>query len=476
MNKKIILVLVCLVIAVFALGGCVETLKQEAISGNYENKEISSNGGLAVEYGDYLYFVNGFASEEDENTFGKVTKGAISRVELDENRAPKKDTFTVVVPKKVYSTEKNYGGLYIYNDYIYYSTTSITKDSEGNPKTSEMVIMRTKVDGTDSQKIAEFSSHSVPYQVRNNSLVYIEDQKVYRIDLTNKKFTAKLVEEGLDTAYFFTKTSKESNVMDNYVIYSKTDEDTTKKTFTAVSIDGNKKVDIISSDMIGTGALFTPKILDIKYLDDKLTVFYDITDNRTNAPLSGIYSYTYSENLDFKFENMVRYTNNSSSTAGFEYTKFFYIGGKVVALGTEKDASDESVSKMDVYNTNGEREYKAVSFKSSIAVYDIYLDKTENAYYMYYTASEQLNKIKLFDIVEGVLTKAEGNAVVCYSGQFSSEWIPAEIINGKLYFFSSNVSNNIYYLNLDEIEERNPESRKASALGKIIDRDRIAAF
>lgn len=339
-----------------------------------------------------------------------------------------------------------------------------------------MVIMRTKVDGTDSQKIAEFSNHSVTYKVKNNSLVYIENQKIYRIDLTNKKFEKKLIDEEVDSAFFFTQTTKESNAMDNYIIYSKTDSSTSKKVFTAASIDGNKKVDIISSDMIGSAALFTPKIIDIKYFEDKLTIFYDITDNRTNSPLAGIYSYTYSESLEFQISDLIRYTSNSSSTAGFEYTRFFYVGGKVVALGSAKDASDATVAKMDVYSREGVFEYNAVVFKSAIEVYDIFLDETENAYYVYYTASDQLKKIKLFDVVDGNITKAEGNAVVCYAGKFSTEWVPAEIIEGKLYFFSGDVSNNIYYLNLDDVEERNPESRKATALGQIIDRDRIAAF
>lgn len=107
MNKKFIIVLICLVVAAIMLGGCVETFKQEPISGNYDNKTVSSNGGLAVVYGDYLYFINGYASADDENTFGKVIKGAISRVELDVNKVPKEDTFQIVVPKKAYSIEKS---------------------------------------------------------------------------------------------------------------------------------------------------------------------------------------------------------------------------------------------------------------------------------------------------------------------------------------------------------------------------------
>ena len=44
------------------------------------------------------------------------------------------------------------------------------------------------------------------------------------------------------------------------------------------------------------------------------------------------------------------------------------------------------------------------------------------------------------------------------------------------YTSNSDISNNIYYLDLDSVQDRKPETRKAKVLGKIIDKDRIAAL
>lgn len=478
MSKKIILIIICLFVGIFLLTGCVENFKQDAVAGDYSDKTVTSNGGLAVTYGKYLYFINGYAEEADDNEFGKTLKGAIARVELNAERKPVKDTFTVIVPKKVYSTEKNYGGLYIFNDYIYYSTTGMDKDSEGKPKTSEMVIMRTKVDGTGTQVIAEFKSHSTPYKISGDRLVYISEQKVCRIDLSNKKFKTETVVEGIDTAYFFTKPEDGSNAMDNYVFYSKTDSDTSKKTIYAMAINGDKNVAIISNDMLSTEALLTPTILEIKYNGDKLTVFYSITDNRTNEPAAGLYSYTYDIGMSFNKANLVRYTNNPTTTKGFEYKSFYVVGDKVLAFGSATNSSDTAVSKIDVYNLTGEYLYNAITFAATVIPYDFYSvsEDAGMAYYMYYTSGDKFYNIKLFDVTDGALVKAEGNAELYYSGTFGSQWISAEVINGTLYFFKSAISNNIFYLDLDSVEARNAETQKDALLGKMTDTDRISAL
>lgn len=478
MSKKIVLIIICLCLGVFLLTGCVENFKQDAVAVDYADKTVTSNGGLAVTYGKYLYFINGYAEEAAENEFGKTLKGAIARVELNADRKPLKDTFALIVPKKVYSTEKNFGGLYIFDDYIYYSTTSVDKDSEGNAKTAEMVIMRTKVDGTGTQVVAEFKNHSVPYKISGQKLVYIFEQNICRIDLSNKKFKEETIVEGVDTAYFFTKPTADANAMDNYVFYSKTDAETSKKTIYAMAINGDKNAAIISTDMLGSNAALTPTIIEIKYNGDKLTVFYSITDSRTNQPAAGLYSYTYDAGLNFNTANLVRFTSNPTTTKGFEYKNFYFAQGKVLAFGAATNASDTAVSKLDVYTLAGEYQYNAITFSATVVPYDFYLvsEDAGTSYYMYYTSGDKLYNIKLFDVTDGALVKVEGNAEMYYSGAFSSQWIGAEIIDGTLYFFKSSITNNIFYLDLDAVEARDAETQKDTLLGKMTDADRISAL
>ncbi|HHT83884.1 MAG: hypothetical protein ACOYEC_05620 [Christensenellales bacterium] len=477
MNKKTVLIIIALLAIAAITVGCTENYKQNPIGGNYDNKEIFSNGGMAVKYGDYLYFINGYAAKDDKNNFGDVVKGAIMRVELDDNGKPKLSTLVTVVPKKVYSTDKEYGGLFIVNDYIYYSTTSMEKDSEGNPKTDKMVIMRTKVNGADTEIIAEFDSHSIKYKVINNSLVYVKDNNIYRINLTDKKFAAKKVDEGIDSTFFYTRPLKDSNSMDNYIFYSKTDSQTGKKTIKVAAIEGDFKKDIFTSDDMGDDAIYTATIIDIKYYEEKITVFYNITDNKPTTPSAGIYSYTYDTNFNFIKSNLIRYTNNPTSTEGFGYSKFYYLEGKVLAFGSGKNESDQTVSKMDIFSLTGDKEGNAVTFNGTVVIEDIFFEEGENqGYYIYYSEGNKYYKMKLFDMVDGSIQPAGGNASLYYDGAFTSTWIKSEVIDNVLYFFNADVSDNIFYLDLDAVKERDAESRKPRVLGVITDEDRIAAF
>ena len=118
MKKKLTILFAALLVVVTAaavFAGCTENLKQDAISTEFSDV-VASNGGMAVVYGNYLYFVNGYAGETAANTFGEVVKGAVCRVSL-QNGVPSGEA-QVIVPKNVYGTDKTYGGIYIVDDYI----------------------------------------------------------------------------------------------------------------------------------------------------------------------------------------------------------------------------------------------------------------------------------------------------------------------------------------------------------------------
>lgn len=473
MKNRALIVVVCLIMSIFLFSACTENLNQKAIAGDYSNKEVTSNGGLAVTYGKYLYFINGQAEEDAGNIFGKVIKGAIMRVELGED-GPVLSSLTTIVPKKVYSIDAKYGGIYIYNDYIYYSTTGLKRDSKGDFKTSEKVVMRTKIDGTKTQVIAEFSSHDIPYKVVNNSMVYIKDSNIYRINLNDKKFKSKLIEESIGSTYHFTK-STENNKMDNYLIYTKLEEETSRELIKILSIDGSINKEIFSSNMIGEDAVYSAKIIDMRYFGEKLTVFYNIQDDNPNKTFAGIFAYTYDDTFTFDKEKLVRLTKNTSDAEGFGYSEFYYINDCILALGTAKNNASETVSKLDLYSLDGDYIFNVDTFNSTINIYNISI--AEDSVYIYYTSKSKFYQLKILSINESLqFQKSENDAVLYYDGTFSSQGVSAEIIMDVLYFANGEISNNIYFLNLSKVKERDNKSRKPSPLGKITDEDRIAAF
>ena len=225
MNKKLLTTIVCVImcaVMMVALVACNENYKQDAVSTDLSDKTVTSNGGLAVKVGKYLYFINGYAGIDGVNAFGEAVKGAVMRVELV-NGLPNRDTLTTIVPKNVYNTNAK-SGLVVVGDYIYYTSPSVDKDNTGSAKTSEMWIMRTKLDGTGTQVIAEFEDYTTTYRVAGDKLVYLDAEKsLHAIDLTNKKFKDTVIAEEV-TAVTYANYADNANALQNVVFYTKAAE------------------------------------------------------------------------------------------------------------------------------------------------------------------------------------------------------------------------------------------------------------
>ncbi|MDE7379726.1 MAG: hypothetical protein K2N14_01620 [Clostridia bacterium] len=135
---------------------------------------VTSNGGFLTQTGDYVYFINGKASNTDSNKFGSVLKGSVQRIkksDLDAGNYAKTDT---VVPSVIYSGSYN-AGIYIYGDYIYYTSPTTEKNTSGEVLNSNLDFKRTKLDGTGtSGYIWQSSDNAVDYRyVEVNDTVYI---------------------------------------------------------------------------------------------------------------------------------------------------------------------------------------------------------------------------------------------------------------------------------------------------------------
>ena len=101
-NKKIvsIAVAVACLTSTFAFSACGEKAWSIDAPLSYtatEDKAVS-NGGFAVEKGGYVYFVNGTAAYDGDNTFGKVEKGALMRISTENLTAGNYDKAETVVP------------------------------------------------------------------------------------------------------------------------------------------------------------------------------------------------------------------------------------------------------------------------------------------------------------------------------------------------------------------------------------------
>ena len=97
-------------------------------------EHVYSNGGFVVSTDDYYYFINGVETNQADNTYGKVVKGALMRIskadlaKLQEKKNGRETDETkngaeVVIPSLMVTGDYNTAsGICIYGGRIYYTT------------------------------------------------------------------------------------------------------------------------------------------------------------------------------------------------------------------------------------------------------------------------------------------------------------------------------------------------------------------
>lgn len=134
-----------------------------------------TNGGFVTETADYVYFINGKANNTDANKFGTVLKGSVQRISRQDLNAGNYGNTQTVVPSVIYSGSYD-AGLYIYDGYLYYTSPTTEKNTDGEVLNSNLDFKRTKLDGTDTTKtyIWQSSDNAVDYRyVQVDGTVYI---------------------------------------------------------------------------------------------------------------------------------------------------------------------------------------------------------------------------------------------------------------------------------------------------------------
>lgn len=149
--------------------------KRSGLETDTSADKVSSNGGFLAETGDYVYFINGVAANTDDNTFGEVVKGSVQRISKSDLDAGNYQNVDTIVPLVVYSGSYE-AGIYIYGDYIYYTTPSIERNADGEILNSYLDFKRTKLDGSETMTDYFFQStdNTIDYRyVEVDGEVYI---------------------------------------------------------------------------------------------------------------------------------------------------------------------------------------------------------------------------------------------------------------------------------------------------------------
>ncbi len=267
--------------------------------------EAVSNGGFAVEKGEYVYFINGQALSTADNTYGSAKKGSLMRIKKSDLSDPAKcGNAETVVPLLLVSGDMS-AGIYIYGDYVYFATPRTDKDLNNNIKTG-LDFKRAKLDGTEVMSDAYFQTSSTSVQYRfvkgddgKMYCMYVDDGALKSYNLDDRKETVLV--KGAASSFLFDKTDKESDVVyytmnvPNY--FFGTENETTESYNQVFRVNATAQVsvnsDAASYTVTGSGYTKTydfneeyfQKIIDeekeAQKKDKDLELTYDLSDYTT---------------------------------------------------------------------------------------------------------------------------------------------------------------------------------------------------
>lgn len=172
-----------------ALAGCSgESFSEVDFPAQDTSYAVTSQGGSAVAYGNYVYYINGTRgysdTDGDANVWGDVVKGALYRAEFNGNKiagepvstfvktldddwmefkhTKGKDYFddeinivdtTVIAPKTIGTEGYDKGGIFIYDNYAYFASPNNEKNKSGVVQTTSTDFFMMPLSGGKPTKV-----------------------------------------------------------------------------------------------------------------------------------------------------------------------------------------------------------------------------------------------------------------------------------------------------------------------------------
>ena len=256
--KKSVIVLVALLMcATLLLTACNKSTVFKPVTAPAAS-QAEGNGGIAVRYGEYIYYVNGYqSSTAAKNGYtNEIRIGAIVRIKiadlerisglntLDDVAASeiaaeisgrrgvedKKDVDAkaeMVIPNFYYNgntTDTSLNGIYIFNDRIYITTPNNDLDANGNLLNSELVLTSYNLGGGDVQRHFVFKTNAPQLklsQIGNDVwATYILDGTLFRFKVTSETVKeATEIQKEISSPNFTSEVDEDGNVVADYVYY-----------------------------------------------------------------------------------------------------------------------------------------------------------------------------------------------------------------------------------------------------------------
>lgn len=372
MRKGFIKIICVFTAAISAFGvsfltACDDSYTSKPLSGDTSG-EVSSNGGFLVEKGEYVYFINGAEDYTADNTYGDVLKGSIQRISKTDLAAGNYADTQTVVPLVVYSGNSD-AGIYIYGDYIYYSTPATTKNSEGVVQNQLLEFKRSKLDGSETMKdcFYQAASNSVAYRYVEVDdtvyLLYALSESLYGSSATNIHSVNTSTGKNTLLAYNVSDYEFDSVALDNAYVYYTMGVTVNLGTDNAVSESYNQIYRVRAdatvspreydfSNVEGYDSKDNPLYVNYgEFVYDGIGIFENgaADDNRICQ-----FNYNYNSEKTYTITNtQYSYTLNSLKDGVLNYIRSYSVGDKTLAdVCTVSDGEIDGATEWDAIERN----------------------------------------------------------------------------------------------------------------------------
>lgn len=143
---------VCLCIVSLTFTACGKKSKIEAPS---SNSPVSSNGGIVVQKGDFIYYANGYNSVDNVKKSDLDKKYKLGGLYVTKTDASRDENGSLKYNNRLSSKLSSFEAtdLNIFGDYMYYTTINTEQTKHGGLQTKHLEIYRVKLNGTDSKRV-----------------------------------------------------------------------------------------------------------------------------------------------------------------------------------------------------------------------------------------------------------------------------------------------------------------------------------
>ena len=299
--KKFTKILICLILCVFGVGliGCGDKRSDKEKGFVYPDVkgEVTGNGGLAVQKGNHIYFVNGFQPYEDSTRYAKQKHAGVMLAKLSDNgelvvndNGEIKDENLIHISNKLAGFEAT--DLAIFGNYLYFTSHNQQDDSSTEDWGKGWVdFNRIKLDKSSEVETIYKSTQTVEnlkfkFYEDNGSVTLLvfetENNKLLKINTSGD--VKKTVKDVTDV-YFA------DNYNEVFYVASKEDKDENKTYYNAYKLCSN---DAEFKQFNTTSA--TIKFVEngyVYFLEGSDLYRYDINNsNSRNLVLTGFSSYS----------------------------------------------------------------------------------------------------------------------------------------------------------------------------------------